>query len=296
VAGGLTRFWVFKAPGWALMSIDPTMTDISKELIQYPAFFSTDFLASAYDEVSGLLLNRPPITIYGKPTQQPRDVGFFTDLAGLPSYDYSTQKMPSQPLTPALRSMLSKVNSVFLSGYNAVLVNRYNNGDDCIHPHSDDQFICPQNGVIAASYGATRTFVIHDKKTKKKLTSLPLVSGSLVQMCGEDFQHKYLHSVPREKNVHGCRVSFTFRRHIVEEEYERAEVGHCVYDKESGEWELRKRVAPTPVDFAWADPKFIHAPYAAGHQNLPPVLARNAFLNQMFPLFGTAQHPIVLDE
>jgi len=80
-----------------------------------------------------------------------------------------------------------------------------------------------------------------------------------------------------------------------EEEYQRAEVGHCVFDPTTGEWELRKRVAPTPVDHAWVDPKFANAPYAAGHQNLPPVLARNAFLNQMFPLFGTAQHPIILD-
>lgn len=89
-----------------------------------------------------------------------RHIGFFGDTEG---YRYTGQITKSQSLTPELRSLLKKVNSVFCYdsdySYNGILINYYDNGEDSIGEHRDNESnLYGDLGVLAISIGYSRTF------------------------------------------------------------------------------------------------------------------------------------------
>jgi alkylated DNA repair dioxygenase AlkB len=168
----------------------------------------------AVASVEKLLTAKPPIMIYGKPSAQPRDVGFFSN--DVPSFPYSKgNKMPAKPLPLALVALLEAVNHLCArEEFNAVLVNRYNDGNDYISAHSDDdRHYDSKNGVCCLSVGASRTLRIRDKKSKAKVCDLRISDGCLYDMVGADFQRLYTHEILKEADCVDTRISFTFRKH-----------------------------------------------------------------------------------
>jgi alkylated DNA repair dioxygenase AlkB len=170
-------------------------------------------------EVKDKLISQPPIIIYGKTCHQRRDVGFFSDSVS--AYNYSRgNEMKAQPIPVSLHSLLIEVNRMKKEKYgelacpfNAILVHRYNNGNDYISAHSDSGVYNKKCGVWSLSCGGTRTFIIRDKKTKSIIARLALTDGLLCEMGGQRFQDTYTHEVPREAKNNEPRMSFTFRTH-----------------------------------------------------------------------------------
>ena len=169
------------------------------------------------------LTERPPITVFGKPCRQPRDVGLFADEPVVP-YTYSgSSTHEAQPMGKDLGIILAAVNrAVPGADFNAVLVNRYG-PDGRIGFHADDEACLGTGGVVATlSAGESRTMVFKDRTTKKTVAEVPLHHGTLTVM-GPGFQQKYLHGIPKRKTHIGrdgkkarnesVRVSFTFRHH-----------------------------------------------------------------------------------
>jgi alkylated DNA repair dioxygenase AlkB len=166
---------------------------------------------------TGLLHVNPPIVVYGKPGYQHRSIGFFgkTDAAGVPlieGYRYSGQLAPAQPLPPCLAALLDGVNAMFQADFNGILVNRYRGGADTIGAHSDDEKFL-DTGVVAISWGESRTFRIRQRSDKKIIADIPTSSGTVMVMAG-DFQKEFTHEIPAELKKKGVRVSFTFRKHL----------------------------------------------------------------------------------
>jgi len=210
----------------------------------YIAPFETVFPRINYDFNDATrdlnLISRPTIIIFGKEAHQNRDVGFFSDESK--GYKYSNRLMPSQPLTPQLKLILDYVNTAFVPAgqpkYNGILINRYNNGNDTIGAHSDDEKSLSPTGVIAISLGATRKFRIRSKypnlpyqilstkytpqipasvpkssdKKAEILFDLPMTDKMIVWMYG-DFQKELTHEIPKEAKVDRPRISLTFRSH-----------------------------------------------------------------------------------
>lgn len=211
--------------------------DVLQDDLFYNKFISS--WQNLYDEISKLILvENPPIVIYGKKAYQHRDVGFFSnDSKG---YYYSNQLMPSSPLTPLLEELLALINRKFVfpwnnRKYNGILINRYKDGTNYIGAHSDDEKSLGENGVIAISLGATRKFRIRNKQANQKyyeyykngyyqeftcgkknenIFDLPLENNSIIWMQG-DFQKEFTHEIPIEKRVKEPRISLTFRCHLV---------------------------------------------------------------------------------
>ena len=121
--------------------------------------------------------------------------------------------MKAKPFTDNLRHLLFHVNEMFDSDYNGILVNRYENGTKYIGSHSDDESCLSNNGVVALSFGVTRTFRIRDKMTKKIYLDIPSKSYDFIHMGG-DFQKEFLHEIIKEKKIKDERISFTFRKHL----------------------------------------------------------------------------------
>lgn len=158
------------------------------------------------------LLVNPKIKVFGKECTQHRAIGFFSNESI--GYKYSGQIARSQELTPELVQLLDYVNTMFSSEFNGILVNKYNNGEDSIGKHSDNERgLDSRSGVIAISYGAVRKFRIRNKQTNEIVMDVPTHSNTIIQMAG-DFQKEFTHEIPVEKKVKEARYSFTFRYHV----------------------------------------------------------------------------------
>ena len=174
-------------------------------------FDNKELLKKCVMDVTNLLNEYPPVKIFGKICHQRRCVGFFSDDSI--GYYYSSQLSPSKPMTESLTTLLKQINDFFGTKYNGILVNKYKTGEDYISMHSDDEKNLDDSGVVAISYGATRKFRIRDKKTKKIVRDIPLISYTMLQMGGK-FQEEFTHEIPCEKKIKDERISFTFRRHL----------------------------------------------------------------------------------
>jgi alkylated DNA repair dioxygenase AlkB len=165
------------------------------------------------DKVMGLeLQHRPLIVVYNKECHQNRDVQFFSDESE--GYVYSGRRAESKPLTKELAEILSWVNDHFKVECNGILVNRYNDGNDCIGAHSDDEKSLGKNGVVGIVFGATRKFRIRTKdKNRRIVKDIPMKDGTVYWMSG-DFNRCFTHEIPKESGFIGPRTSLTFRRHL----------------------------------------------------------------------------------
>lgn len=156
----------------------------------------------------------PPIMIMGRECRQRRDVSFYSDESK--GYAYSGQFMPALPLAkaPILQDLLPKINASLGTKFNAILVNRYRNGEKYLSAHSDDERALDtrNNMVVGIAYGGVRNFRIRDKKTKAIVLDHDHQPCELLIMQG-DFQKEFTHEIPVQKKVTTERISLTFRHH-----------------------------------------------------------------------------------
>lgn len=172
-----------------------------------------EVLAQCVQAVEAELDYHPEIKVFGKICHQQRSVGFYSDSSH--GYNYSTTITPSKAMHPALQELLDYVNAKFNAEFNGILVNKYENGEEYIGKHSDDETgLQPECGVIAMSFGAVRKFRIRDKATGKIVMDVPTEPTQIIQMAGH-FQKEFTHEIPMEKKIKKSRYSFTFRRHLV---------------------------------------------------------------------------------
>lgn len=205
--------------------------DLQKESEIYRFKVPQDVLDCLRKEAPKLqLLEKPPMN-HEIHKQHYRDVRFYSDE--VPGYSYAGQVMNSATMPPQLRRATNKLKKLLGVPLNGILVNRYNNGEDHILPHSDAEDQCiPQPPVsvtttdgmkinipkyhgcyiLTVSLGATRTFDILDKTTNETITSFELEDGDGLIMCGQTQRH-FLHTIPPQSSVKDVRYSFTYRNH-----------------------------------------------------------------------------------
>ena len=176
------------------------------------AFQNRALVDACIADIENKLHKKPPVFVFGKWRQQPRNVGFFSDDSV--GYKYSGQLMESQPLSEALKAILKDINELYTGAdFNGILVNEYGDGNDCIGSHSDDEKGLSKVGVVSLSIGATRKFRIRSKSSKKIVADVATVPYTLLHMAGK-FQREFTHEIPKEKRIKDRRVSFTFRKHL----------------------------------------------------------------------------------
>lgn len=184
----------------------------NKSFLSIQKFTNTNLVKDCISDISDNLLKNPKIIVYGRICYQHRSIGFFSnDSIG---YHYSNQLAKSQPLTDNLEELLDQVNKLYQTDFNAILINKYEDGSDYISAHSDDEKNLSNIGVVGLSYGARRKFRIRDKMTKKIVKDISLKEYEILQMGG-DFQKEFTHEIPIEKKITTPRYSFTFRKHNI---------------------------------------------------------------------------------
>ena len=202
---------LFKIDLFKIIIFNKMELQTKNSYLKFYNFIDKELINKCVIEVTNLLDEYPPIKMYGKICHQRRCVGFFSDESK--GYKYSNQLSLSKPMTTSILVLLTRVNDIFGTKYNGILVNKYKTGDDYISAHSDDEKNLDDTGVVAISYGTTRKFRVRDKNTKNIVRDIPLTSYSMIQMGGK-FQQEFTHEVPVEKKIMDERISFTFRKHI----------------------------------------------------------------------------------
>jgi len=155
-----------------------------------------------------------------------RDVSFYSKT--VPYYKFAGQKTRTQGSPEFIENLITIVNKSFenvLSGMgfklNAILVNRYNSGEDIIGSHSDSEKQLKQELIIAMSVfkdiTGTRKFRIRrvdgGKINDANFLDIITKHGQLLVMGGK-FQEIFKHEIPAEKlNKKAYRISYTIRSH-----------------------------------------------------------------------------------
>ncbi|MFY8274200.1 alpha-ketoglutarate-dependent dioxygenase AlkB family protein [Pseudoalteromonas sp. SSDWG2] len=151
---------------------------------------------------------QPSIQVFGKWHPIPRLQAYMGDNDA--QYTYSQQRFTPLPWLQPLDDMRKRLSQSLGCPFNAVLINYYRNGLDCMGWHADDEAeLGPQPTIASVSLGAIRKFKLRERSTKEVI-DLALESGSLLVMKGHS-QARFEHSLPKQRKVSQGRINLTFR-------------------------------------------------------------------------------------
>jgi len=146
---------------------------------------------------------------FGRRFPLPRLQAWYAD-EGI-DYCYAENLLNSNSWSPLLLQLREQVNAVAGERFNAVLVNRYRNGQDSVGWHADNEAdLGPQPVIASLSFGAARQFCFR-RNADAHTHRLTLENGSLLLMK-PPFQQEYEHAVLPEPEVTTERINLTFRR------------------------------------------------------------------------------------
>lgn len=147
------------------------------------------------------------IMMFGKRVAIPRLNAWYGDYP----YCYSGTSFDAKPMPGPLLRMQNRLIRDTGLALNSLLANLYRDGSDSMGWHSDDEKSlgeCPQ--IASLSLGATRNFMLRNKKNNTTRHKLELKHGSLLLMLGE-CQQQWQHALPKTKRIKHERINLTFR-------------------------------------------------------------------------------------
>lgn len=167
---------------------------------------------NVFKELSEYPWRQEKITMFGKTVDEPRKVMWFAQNGQ--EYKYAGKINKALEMTQLLidigeyASVIIKEHLGRTVEFNSVFCNYYNNGDQYIGWHADDEPGIASDIIASVSFGATRDFKV--RNNKKQVWTFPLGAGDLAVMY-DDCQDNYKHSVPKRKKVTEPRINLTYR-------------------------------------------------------------------------------------
>jgi len=128
-------------------------------------------------------------------------------------WDYPYSKgvtLKAAPMPDYLQGVIGQLKACGFGEYNAVLINRYRDGNDHISWHSDDDFGDPEPNIASITLGAARPFRLRSRADKSNVVEYAPQHGSLLVMRGRT-NGEWEHMVPKTAKRVGERINLTFR-------------------------------------------------------------------------------------
>ena len=129
-------------------------------------------------------------------------------------YHYSGGKHDARSISTGsyLGSICSYMDVLFPNyEYNSVLINFYEDGQDCMPLHSDtEDCIEDESYIVTVSLGATRTLMFNEMSTGQDVMSTDLHHGD-VSIMSRHSQDYYKHEILPNPSCSDSRISLTFR-------------------------------------------------------------------------------------
>jgi alkylated DNA repair dioxygenase AlkB len=152
---------------------------------------------------------RKTITVFSKKVTVPR----WCQTYGQIDYCFSNQKFEALPVPNILQPYLDWANQKDQKDerFNTLHVNWYDDGNDYIGWHSDNEKnIVKGSDIYTVSFGAERRFKIRSKDKTVDM-EVPTTHNGYIVMGGS-FQDELKHHIPRSKKVKDRRISITIRK------------------------------------------------------------------------------------
>lgn len=151
---------------------------------------------------------QPQIRMFGKAVSIPRRQVWMGDPHCC--YRYSGVMFQPEPWHPLVRQITAWVNRQLNRQFNSVLLNLYQQGDDHMGWHQDDEpELGPMPDIASLSLGQSRRFELKHVQLGHQM-NLTLGDGDLLLMTG-DCQRCWQHRVPKQAKVNSARINLTFR-------------------------------------------------------------------------------------
>lgn len=158
------------------------------------------------------------VLIFGKYIEIPRsqaaygDAGTFYRFSG--NIVYAKDWSEDGVIEMILRKIRHKLEIYTGTKFNFVLINRYENGNQYIGFHSDDEDDLGHEPKIAGiSFGAMRPLYFQNKISALTDIKIDLESGSVILMNHPTNKY-WKHSIPKTSKKIGTRISLTYRKMI----------------------------------------------------------------------------------
>jgi len=173
---------------------------------------------------------RHKVKIYGEMKEIPR-----FQQAYLRDYSFSGSESKSLPLPDIFKPYLEWMNSFDYGEFNQFLVNWYQNGENYIGSHADDERQLISDSPIVSiticlggtfdelgnfnfndNHNIPRKFRIRDKN-KKIIEDVETTNGLVLVMGGKfqkEFKHEIVKISGKKANLTGPRISITLRQFI----------------------------------------------------------------------------------
>lgn len=135
----------------------------------------------------------------------PRLTWCYGQYNGEPLASYRGQSFKTEPIPQWLLDIKAPIEKYLGVDFNAAILNKYEDGENYIGWHQDDEEFLEHHVIASISIGAERDFQMRSDK-KGMIHEIKLKSGSLVIFNG------VLHSLPKRKKVSGVRFNITFRK------------------------------------------------------------------------------------
>lgn len=190
--------------------------------VSYAVIFSRKTADKILQDLeSNLIYNeKSQVKIFGKVFDVPRKQTAFGEK-GL-SYTFSGVTVPAKKWPEILLDLKNIVQNLCKCTFNFVLVNRYENGNDYMGEHRDDEKDLDETAPIASlSFGQSRDFLFRHKtsrggnKTNARFENKKMIleHGSLLIMHPPTNKDWY-HSLPKRatKTCPNTRINLTFRK------------------------------------------------------------------------------------
>ena len=151
------------------------------------------------------------VLLYGKYFKTARKIAWYGDQDY--HYHYSGMAKQAHQWNPLLLALKQQVEAETGQVFNSCLANLYENGQQAMGWHSDDEasLRSPEHETVIASLslGASRKFRFKHK-TQKQTVDLMLHSGQLIVMKGQT-QRYWKHMLAKSTRVLAPRINLTFR-------------------------------------------------------------------------------------
>lgn len=172
-----------------------------------PDWLSEAEQAKIWPLLQGLPWQRPEVTIFGKSHPIPRQQCYLGEPGC--EYRYSGLLMSPEPVPPGIDNLMQRINRQAGASFNALLVNRYQDGSHRMGWHRDNEpELAPVSAPVLAilSLGASRRLGLRFDKGDSQI--LTLEPGSLLWLSPGVYHG--INSAVRAAE----RISLTFRQII----------------------------------------------------------------------------------
>ncbi len=202
------------------MSMFPLEIDSTKNILPqdgivhyYGAVFSPQEINTYFNNLRNhIAWQHDEVIIMGKHITTKRKVAWYGAEAF--TYTYSKITKTALPFTNILLAIKQQVEDTCNETFNSCLLNLYDDGNQAMGWHSDNEKELQPNGAIASvSFGAERKFMFKHKHTKETVSTV-LHNGSLLVM--KDVTQQYWqHRLPPSTAIKTPRINLTFRTRIL---------------------------------------------------------------------------------